>query len=67
MAIFAGTRGYLDSIPVAKIGAFERQLLVDLRARAPGILEAIRTEREIKPETDKKLVAFLDGFVKSFV
>ncbi len=67
VAIFAGTRGYLDSIPVAKIGAFERQLLVELKARAPGILESIRTDREIKPETDKKLAAFLDGFVKTFV
>ena len=67
VAIFAGTRGYLDSIPVAKIGAFERQVLVELKARAPGILEAIRTDREIKPETDKKLAAFLDGFVKTFV
>ncbi len=67
VAIFAGTRGYLDSIAIAKIGAFERQLLVELKARAPGILESIRTDREIKPETDKKLAAFLDGFVKNFV
>jgi F-type H+-transporting ATPase subunit alpha len=66
VAIFAGTRGYLDGIPVARIGAFERQLLVELKARAPGILEAIRSDREIKPETDKKLAAFLDGFVKAF-
>ncbi|CAH2600471.1 ATP synthase F1 complex subunit alpha [Rhodovastum atsumiense] len=66
VAIFAGTRGYLDSIPVGKIGAFERQLLSELKAREPGILEAIRTAREIKPETEKKLSAFLDSFVKSF-
>ena len=55
MAIFAGTRGYLDSIEIGQIGAFEQQLLVELKAREPDILEAIRTDREIKPETEKKL------------
>ena len=67
VALFAGTRGYLDTIPLARIGAFERQLLSDLKSRAPAILEAIRNDREIKPETDKKLAAFLDSFVKNFV
>jgi F-type H+-transporting ATPase subunit alpha len=67
VAIFAGTRGYLDGIDIGKIGAFESQLLGALKARAPDILETIRTEREIKPETDKKLAAFLDSFTKSFV
>jgi F-type H+-transporting ATPase subunit alpha len=67
VAIFAGTRGYLDSVPVGRIGDFERQVLSELKAREPGILEAIRNDREIKPDTDKKLAAFLDAFVKSFV
>ncbi|HUZ64395.1 MAG TPA: F0F1 ATP synthase subunit alpha, partial [Acetobacteraceae bacterium] len=65
-AIFAGVRGYLDSIPVGRIGAFESQYLSELKAREPGIVEAIRDDREIKPETEKKLAAFLDGFVKAF-
>jgi F-type H+-transporting ATPase subunit alpha len=67
VAIFAGTRGYLDSIDIGKIGAFESQLLGAIKAREPAILDTIRTDREIKPETDKKLAAFLDGFTKSFV
>jgi F-type H+/Na+-transporting ATPase subunit alpha len=66
VAIFAGVRGYLDKIEVGKIGRFEQQLLVELKAREPGILDAIRAEREIKPETEKKLIAFLDAFTKSF-
>ncbi len=67
VAIFAGTRGYLDTIEVGKIGAFESQLLGAIKSREPGLLDTIRTDREIKPETDKKLAAFLDGFAKSFV
>ncbi len=66
VAIFAGTRGYLDGIDVGRIGAFEAQLLSQIHVRDPGIFEAIRRDREIKPDTDKKLVAFLDEFVKSF-
>jgi F-type H+-transporting ATPase subunit alpha len=66
VVIFAGVRGYLDKIDVGRIGAFEAQLLTDLKSREPGILDSIRTEREIKPEVDKKLTTFLDGFAKSF-
>ncbi len=66
VAIFAGVRGYLDKIDVAKIGRFESQLLVELKAKDPTILAAIRNDREIKPDTEKKLIAFLDSFSKSF-
>jgi F-type H+-transporting ATPase subunit alpha len=66
VAIFAGTRGYLDRIPVGKVGEFERQLLSDLKARAPEILASIRTDREIKKDTEAKLIAFLDDFAKNF-
>jgi F-type H+-transporting ATPase subunit alpha len=66
ISLFTGVRGYLDGIDIGRIGAFERQMLSEVRAREPGILEAIRSERELKPETEKKLVAFLDGFVKAF-
>ena len=66
MAIFAGTRGYLDRIGVNQVGEFERRLLGELKSAQPEILEAIRTDREIKKPTEDKLVAFLDGFAKSF-
>jgi F-type H+/Na+-transporting ATPase subunit alpha len=59
-------RGYLDAVDLGRIGRFESQLLSELRAREPAILAAIRDEKEIKPETEKKLIAFLDSFVKTF-
>ncbi len=65
-AIFCGVRGYLDALPVERIGAFERQMLSELHASKGDILAAIRKDREIKPETEKQFIAFLDGFVKSF-
>jgi F-type H+-transporting ATPase subunit alpha len=66
VSLFAGTRGYLDGIEVGKVGPFESQMMSELKSREPGILESIRNERELKPETEKSLVAFMDGFAKSF-
>ncbi len=64
--IFAGVRGYLDKIDTGRIGAFEQQFRSELKTREPGILDAIRTDAELKPETEKKLAAFLDRFATSF-
>ncbi len=66
IGLFAGVRGYLDGIDIGRIGAYERQLLGEVHAREPGILEAIRTQGEIKPDVEKKLTAFLDNFTKAF-
>jgi F-type H+/Na+-transporting ATPase subunit alpha len=66
ISLFAGVRGYLDGVDVRRVTTFERQLISEVRAREPGIVEAIRNDREIKPDTEKKLVAFLDSFTKAF-
>jgi len=66
LAIFAGTRGYLDGIPVNAVGEYERRMLSEIKASKPEIVDAIRADREIKKPTEEKLVAFLDGFTKSF-
>jgi F-type H+/Na+-transporting ATPase subunit alpha len=66
VAIFAGVRGYLDKIDVGRVGVFESQVLGELKSRGPEILASIRTDLEIKPDTEKKLTAFLDGFAKMF-
>jgi len=66
VSIFAGTRGFLDKIPVNKVGEFEGRMLSEVKATQPEILEAIRKEGAISGDTEKKLLAFLDGFAKSF-
>jgi F-type H+-transporting ATPase subunit alpha len=65
MSLYAGTRGFLDTLPVARIGDFERQMLDALRAEG-SMLASIRDKREIVKETDDKLKAFLGDFVKKF-
>jgi len=66
VSIFAGTRGYLDKLPLNKVGPYESQLLSELKATAPEILNSIRADKEIKKDTEQKLVAFLDAFAKTF-
>jgi F-type H+/Na+-transporting ATPase subunit alpha len=66
VAIFSGVRGYLDKVEIGRIGAFESQLLSEMKSREPGILDSIRTDLEIKPDIEKALGAFLDNFTKSF-
>lgn len=67
VAIFAGTRGYLDTIPLDKIARFEEELLLFLAKDEPALLEAIQKERQISQVTEKKLIQFLDHFVNIFV
>jgi len=66
-SIFAGVRGLLDKVEVKDINRCEVALLADLRARGGDILEAIRKDRELKPDTQEKLKAFIESFLKSFV
>ena len=66
VAIFAGVRGYLDKLDIGRIGTYESQLVNELKTRGQDIMDAIRTDLEIKPDTEKKLIAFLDAFTKSF-
>jgi F-type H+-transporting ATPase subunit alpha len=64
--IFAGTRGYLDAIPVKAVTKFEQDLLRLLRDEGQDILSTIRTEKALSEATEKKLVEFLDKFAKGF-
>ncbi len=66
VSIFAGTRGYLDDMPVERVNAFEAGLLGQMRSDKPEILASIRDQREIKPDTEKQLIAFIESFLKSF-
>jgi len=63
--IYAGTRGYLDRVPTAQVGRFERELLEHLHGKHQGLLDKIRTEKDLKNvEDDLKsvLAAFAENF-----
>jgi F-type H+/Na+-transporting ATPase subunit alpha len=66
VVIFAGTRGFLDPIPVAKVSEFEREFLGLMRSEHKDVLASIRTSKQLTPETEQKLKGVLEGFAKRF-
>ncbi|MEO0792173.1 MAG: F0F1 ATP synthase subunit alpha, partial [Pseudomonadota bacterium] len=66
VVIFAGTNGYLDTLPVASVGKFEQGFLSYMRGTGKGILETIRAEKAVSDDTEKKLRDALDTYAKGF-
>ena len=67
VVIYAGVKGYLDTVNVDDLGRYEKGLLQSMHATASGILDAIRKDKAIKPETEAKLKDFIAAYTKSFV
>jgi F-type H+/Na+-transporting ATPase subunit alpha len=64
--IYAVTNGYLDQVPVDKVRAWERGFLEYLSSRAPDVGNAIKTEKAISEDLEKKLVAAIKAFTETF-
>ncbi|HEX4105474.1 MAG TPA: hypothetical protein VHX92_04510, partial [Rhizomicrobium sp.] len=65
--IYAGTRGYLDPIPTAKVGPFQEALITKLKANYPQFMEGIRKEKALTPALEDMLKKALGEVSKSFV
>ena len=66
VSIFAGVRGFLDTIAVNDVNRFEASALEEVRAKHGDVLEAIRKEKELSKATEDKLTAFFTAFTKTF-
>ena len=64
--IYAGTRGYLDTVAVNRIGAYQTSLISKLKSSHAQILDGIRTQKALTPELENALKAALDDFGKTF-
>jgi len=64
--IYAGTRGYLDKIPVAQVKQFEAELLARLHSQHADLLEAIRAQKALNEDLEGQLKAVLDAFAGNF-
>ena len=65
--IFAGTRGYLDKYPVAKVKDYELQVHAFAKNKYPQIMDEIDKKMIISPELEKKLKDMLTEFDSVFV
>jgi len=66
VSIFAGVRGFLDNVAVNDVSRFEEGLLNEVRSKGADILATIREEKQLSPETEEKLTAFIQNFAKVF-
>jgi F-type H+/Na+-transporting ATPase subunit alpha len=66
VAIFLGTGGHLDSVPVEDVRRFETEFLDHLRAAKDGILSEIRESQKLSEEAEKKLTDAVSDFKKGF-
>ncbi len=62
--IYAGTRGYLDDVPVNAIQKFEQEFYVFLDNERPEVLELIRREKKLTDEIETKLKEAIETFKK---
>ncbi len=65
-SIYAGTRGYLDKVPTAQVGAFERGFLSYLHSKHPKLLEGIRTSKALSADLESELKSALETFSATF-
>ncbi|MBL4589684.1 MAG: F0F1 ATP synthase subunit alpha [Alphaproteobacteria bacterium] len=64
--IYAGTHGFLDTVPVDMVNEYEARMLDDLRANQTAILDAIRTQKKLDKDLEKNIDSFLGKFTSSF-
>ena len=69
VSIFAGTRGYLDDLPVADVRRFEADLLDHMRSRHAGLLAELRDnpKAEVPAGLGEIVTNFKDLFRRSAV
>ena len=64
--IFAGVNGYLDPIPVDRVGAFEEGLLASMRTDNADILKEIGDTGALSDELNARLKTAVEAFAKGF-
>ena len=66
VSIYAGTNGYLDAIPVNRVGEYEAAMLSYMRNEHGSVLAEIRNSQKFEGEVADKTKAALDAFAKQF-
>ena len=66
VAIFLGTKGHLDSVPVADVGRFEAEFLEHIKGAHPAVLNDIRESQKLSDEAQDTLDKLVADFKKGF-
>jgi F-type H+-transporting ATPase subunit alpha len=66
VTLYAGTKGFLDEIPVEKIQKFEAAMQEFMNTQKADVLKEIKETGDLGKETEDKLVAAIEEFKKTF-
>jgi F-type H+-transporting ATPase subunit alpha len=66
VAIFLGTKGHLDSVPVEDVQRFESEFLEHVKASHDAVLDDIRESKKFPEEAEEKLTGIVNDFKKGF-
>ena len=66
LVIYAGTKGYLDNVPVNDVSHYEKTLLQDAHANAKDILKTIREKKKLDDDLEKKMKDYLQKFTDGY-
>ncbi|MEO1551029.1 MAG: F0F1 ATP synthase subunit alpha [Pseudomonadota bacterium] len=65
--IYAGTKGYLDALPVGDVGRFEQGLLSHLRTKRSELLDDItNNDRKVSGDLEEAIKGAIEEFAGSF-
>ncbi len=67
MAIFAGTKGYLDDLPVERVQDFREEFLSFIESAYPEIGRVVAEEKVLSDETSEKLGTVIEEFKAQFM
>lgn len=65
--LYAGSQGFLDDIPISKLGEFEVGLHNYLEANLSTDLKSIKNDGTLNPESIKRLEKAIEDFKKGFL
>jgi len=65
-SIYAGTNGFIDSVPTSDVTRYEAAMLSYLRSEHGDVLKSIRDTKQLDDDTAGKLKAALTEFGKTF-
>jgi F-type H+-transporting ATPase subunit alpha len=66
VSIYAGTNGYLDSVPVNRVTEYESAMLSYMRSEHSDVLNEIRSTQKFEGAVADRAKAALDTFAKQF-
>ncbi len=64
--IFAGTKGFLDKLPVETLRDYEQELYAFIEANEAAIFDELRDKQVISPELEEKMKKVLGSFGETF-